>query len=336
MTLISTFSGGGDSFYALHKGVDLLYLSEMIGNTKSKGKQYISRFRQLRRLIRKTKPDVVISFLPNVNIAALAATAFSGVPCIVCERSDPSVTPIGWTWRTACGLLYRYADLVLVQTKAVATSIHQVYGGLKRVSSAPNPLPGDLLHWQASGSGSGRKTLLSLGRLSSEKRIDLIIETFAQLAPKYPDWDLHIYGDGPQRSELHVRIVDLDLEERVFLLGSTIEPWRVMAEADVFVMASRYEGFPNALLEAMGVGLPCVTTDCPSGPREISCDGNDALLIRMEDREDLCNALTRLMSDPILRQELGHKARAAVVARYALESVLKVWDEKFALVGVRI
>lgn len=333
VTLVPTFWGGGTSFYPLHDGVDLLYLSQLLSESSSLGKRHIARLTALRQLIREKCPDVVVSFLPNVNIAALAATAFSDVPCIVCERSDPAVQPIGWTWRVACNLLYRYADLVSVQTQAVASNIHQVYGGLKKVAAIPNPLPTDLLAWQASGSDNDQKTLISVGRLSEEKRVSLVIDAFCGLAPAYPDWDLHVYGDGPQRTALQYQIEKLGLSERVFLKGRTTEPWRAMATADAFVMASRYEGFPNALLEAMGVGLPCVTTDCPSGPREISREGKDALLIGVEDRGGLRNALARLMSDRSLRQTLGKSARASVVERYALEAVLKDWDELFASVG---
>lgn len=335
VTLVSTFSGGGAAFYSLHERVELLSLAQIVGGSDGSGKQYLARLRALRKIIRERRPDVVVSFLPNVNIAALAATAFSGVPCIVCERSDPSIQPIGWIWRALCHVLYRFADLLTVQTQAVATSIHHVYGGLKRVAVVPNPLPMDLLRWQARDSHAERKVLLSLGRLVVDKRVDLIIESFAKLAPQFPDWDLHIYGEGPEHATLKGRIDALDMRSRVHLQGLASEPWRVMANANVFVMASGYEGFPNALLEAMGVGLPCVSTDCPSGPREITRKGKDALLVAPADGEGMCAALAQLMGDADLRMTLGQQARNSVVDRYSLESVLETWDRLFEQVGVR-
>jgi glycosyltransferase involved in cell wall biosynthesis len=146
---------------------------------------------------------------------------------------------------------------------------------------------------------------------------------------------LHLAGDGPQRTTLQRQIDATKLpSSRLRLLGRSSEPWTLMREADAFVMASRYEGFPNALLEAMGTGLPCVATDCPSGPREISRDGIDALLVTPGDSVALEAALDRLMGDATLRKDLGERARKSVMERYSLPTVLKIWDAVFASVGV--
>lgn len=330
VTLIPTFSGGGVPFYELDDGVELLYLASLIGHRTGDGKRYVERLIALRRLVCDRKPDVVLSFLPNVNVAALAATAFRGVPCIVCERSDPSIHPQGFIWRLACGFSYRFADLVSVQTKAVASSIKGVYAGLRRVAVVPNPLPQDLLQIKADlGASRARRTLLSLGRLSQEKQVAQIIDVFATLACEFPEWDLHIYGDGAEREALCLQIQQYGLSERVLLKGRTSEPWQAMVQADAFVMNSKFEGFPNALLEAMGVGLPCVSSDCPSGPREISSDGRDALLFDPGDVKGLREALAQIMSDQTVRVALGLRARNAVIERYSLNAVLRIWDGFF-------
>lgn len=108
-----------------------------------------------------------------------------------------------------------------------------------------------------------------------------------------------------------------------------------LARAGAFVLTSEYEGFPNALLEAMAVGLPCVTFDCPSGPREISMDGQVALLVPLNDEQALGHALEQLMSDAVLRQPLGSQARASVIEHFTLNEVLEQWDLLFEDVGVR-
>jgi glycosyltransferase involved in cell wall biosynthesis len=171
--------------------------------------------------------------------------------------------------------------------------------------------------------------------LVSEKNVNRIIDAFATLAKEHPDWDLHIYGDGPRRAALQAQVVSAGLSERVLFFGQTLEPWRVMAESDAFVMASQREGFPNALLEAMAIGLPCVTTDCPSGPREISAEGKFALLVPPNDPDALAQAIGKLMANPTLRQNLGDSARLSVNQRYALTGVLSMWDDAFVALGLK-
>lgn len=334
--LVPTFSGGGAPFYKMRDDVVVTYLSDLLETKGRKSKRYFERLKTLRSLVRNSTPDIVISFLPNVNVAALLATAFTKVPNVICERSDPSMMPIGRLWRSACNASYRFADLLTVQTEAVKASIPKVYGGLSRVAVVPNPLPEGLLDYRAGlNAGKERKVLLSLGRLSEEKRVGQIIDVFTDLSPHFPDWDLHIYGDGPERDQHAFTVERRGLKHRVFLQGKTCVPWSVMAAADAFVMNSRFEGFPNALMEAMGVGLPCVASDCPSGPREISRGGNDALLIPSGDSSSLHSALSCLMSDSDLRRDLGERARESVVTRYSLNAVLEIWDELFKQVGAR-
>lgn len=336
VTLVPTYSGGGESAYVLDSRVKLIFLASELGGAAARGKNYFQRLMALRRLLGLISPDVVVSFLPNVNLAALVITRFSGVPCIISERADPSMVPIGRHWKLGCRLLYRFADLVVVQTQAVATTIRRLYPGLNRVAVIPNPIAQGVRQWvKPRQRASGRKSMLVLGRLVPEKNVDRIVSAFSALANDHRDWDLVVHGDGPLRAELQAQISASGLNERVRLLGWTAEPWRVMADCDAFVMASRYEGFPNALVEAMAVGLPCVSTDCPSGPREISGDGRYALLVPPDNLNALTEAMARLMTDESLRVRLGQEGQAAVRSRYALPSVLAQWDAAFAAVGVR-
>lgn len=336
VTLVQTYLDAATPFYSLHNKVQLIYLSSLVSRTPTRFGMYIARLHALRQLIALKSPDVVVSFLPNVNIIAVLTTVFNKIKLIICERSDPAIQPIGWILRSACFFFYRYADIVCVQTEAVSKSIPHVFRGLKSVTAIPNPLPPGLLQSKSHGATCGRRTLLSLGRLSDEKQVDLIVSAFGLLAVKHCDWDLHVYGDGPLRSALQSQVNSMGLTERVHLKGTTTEPWNVMAQADAFVMASRYEGFPNALLEAMGVGLPCVAVDCPSGPREISRDGKDALLVDVGDKTSLVNAIGLLMADATFRKELGQRARASVIERYSLETVLKHWDGLFVSLGAKV
>jgi glycosyltransferase involved in cell wall biosynthesis len=328
VVLIPTYSAGGQPFYELAEGVKTISLADVAGIRRKTPRSYAQRLRALRRLISESVPDVIVSFLPNVNVAAILATAGLGIPLIICERNDPDSRSAFGFWEICSRLTYRFADMFAVQTEAVAGKVHRRYPGLRRVRAVPNPLSEGLAAFRAEPAGA-RRILLSIGRLAEQKRMDRLIDAFSELAPRFGDWDLHIYGEGPLRQALDARIGELGLQGRAFLKGRTGEPWTVMAGADAFAMTSKHEGFPNALLEAMGIGLPCVVTDCPSGPREITRDGRDALLVAPGDRDGLVAALARVMGDAAFRARLGAQARESVLGRYSLASVIDHWDRLF-------
>ncbi|PSJ17971.1 glycosyltransferase family 4 protein [Nitrosomonas supralitoralis] len=332
--LVPTFSGGGRPFYEISNDVELIYLADLIGSTGKSLLNYIKRLLALRRLIDTEKPDVVISFLPNVNVAAILSAFHLSVPVICCERRDPSSQPTTSFWELACRITYRFADMVVVQTEAACNSIDGIYPGIKCVRTMANPLPDEILQIEWGAQDKVRKSLLSIGRLSSGKQVDKSVSAFSKVASVYPDWDLHIYGDGKVRDELQSQIYLLGLQDRVFLLGRTTSPWLIMEGADAFVMTSKYEGFPNALLEAMGVGLACVVFDCPSGPRDITRDGQDAFLVPLDDETMLEATLRELMGNEALRTQMGRQARDSVIARYSLSSVIVKWDSLFNELGV--
>lgn len=332
VTLVQTFSGSATTFYELSTAVEMVCLSDIVPATRKSLSSYARRLYALRRLISSTAPDVIISFLPNVNVAAILCSAFLRIPLIICERTDPSICPYARKWHFPCNLFYRFADMLTVQTEAVASKVQYVYSGLKKVRTVPNPLPMNMCEIESRRRGQ-RKVVLSLGRLSSEKQIDRLLSAFIEVARHQDEWDLHIYGDGPRKAALEKQIEDSGIGHRILLKGTTRRPWQVMSLADTFVMTSSYEGFPNALLEAMGMGLPCVVFDCPSGPRELTRDGRDALLVPLNDHDGLAAALTRIMNDAALRNVLSRNARDSVHERFSLHCVIEAWDSLFREVG---
>jgi glycosyltransferase involved in cell wall biosynthesis len=332
VTVILTYSGGAKMFYPLPERAELIKLADVVGAKTLGVLSYAQRLYALRRLITERSADVIVSFLPNVNIATILSSAFLRIPLIICERSYPLSIPKFHVLNVLRKRTYRYADVLTVQTDGIADKFKQLFPGLKAIQTVPNALPAEISMYQKSNGGE-RKVLLSLGRLAPEKQVDKLLNTFSLIAPMFPDWDLHIYGEGPLTNSLEAQIRQAGLQSRVFLKGPTSKPWEVMAGADAFVMVSQYEGFPNALLEAMGIGLPCVVFDCPTGPKEISRGGKDALLVPLNDYEALRRELSRLMSDENLRTRLGSQARESVNRRFSHAQVMALWDKLFRQVG---
>jgi GalNAc-alpha-(1->4)-GalNAc-alpha-(1->3)-diNAcBac-PP-undecaprenol alpha-1,4-N-acetyl-D-galactosaminyltransferase len=295
----------------------------------------LARLRALRRFIATERPDVIVSFLSNVNLATIIASVGLGISVVVCERIDPFALPTSNLLRIACRFTYPLADALMVQTHAAATKYASTSWPLRRVRVIPNPVPGQILNIQSHISMGEKKRLLSVGRLAEQKQFGMLIKVFAGLARRHINWSLRIAGEGPLRSALQRQTVALGLEGRVELPGRIKNIGEELAGADAFVLTSEYEGFPNALLEAMAVGLPCVAFDCPSGPREMIMDGQVALLVTLNDEQELGHTLERLILDADLRQALGSSARASVVERFALDRVLRQWDLLFKEVGVK-
>jgi glycosyltransferase involved in cell wall biosynthesis len=289
----------------------------------------------LRRFIAAERPEVIVSFLSNVNVASIVASLGLGIRVVVCERIDPFAYPKSKFLWISCRLSYPLADALMVQTKSVAAKYASTRWPLRLVRVIPNPIPSQMVDIKKSVNKGEKKRLLSVGRLDGQKQFGTLIKVFVTLAANNNDWTLRIIGEGPLRLVLENQIVALNLVGRVELLGRLENVAEELAQADVFVLTSAYEGFPNALLEAMAVGLPCVTFDCPSGPRDLSLDGQVALLVPLNDERALAYELGRLMIDDNLRRSLGNKAQESVRDRFALNRVLEQWDSLFDEVGVK-
>jgi GalNAc-alpha-(1->4)-GalNAc-alpha-(1->3)-diNAcBac-PP-undecaprenol alpha-1,4-N-acetyl-D-galactosaminyltransferase len=334
VTLMPTFSARGDCFYPLSRQVELVYLADLVSNNKWTYASRIARLLAMRRFVKMDRPAVIVSFLSNVNVAAVLASAGLRIPLIVCERVDPFVLPMSPFQWLACRIAYPFADVLMVQTHAVAFKYASSGWALRRVSVIPNPIPEQMLSIPVHSAVARTRRLLSIGRLDEQKQFNVLIKVFASLKGRNPNWSLRIVGEGPLRVALQQQIVALGMETCIELFGRSSDIGQELAEADAFVLTSKYEGFPNALLEAMAAGLPCIAFDCPSGPQEMSLDGRVALLVPLNDERALEHELERLMVNDDLRRSLGERARTSVRERFSLDRVLERWDSLFEELGV--
>lgn len=279
----------------------------------------------LRRAIRESRPDIVISFIDTINVLTLLATRGLGVPVIVSERTSPLRRSIGPLWGALRRLSYPFADVLVCLTRGSLTGFQamtRVRGTvIPNPAVAPKVLRRQHIHLTD-------KVLVAMGRLVPEKGFDWLLEAFAQIAGRYPEWSLTIIGDGPLRSKLEEESKALRLDGRVHFTGELADPFPALCAADVFVLSSRFEGFPMALAEAMACGLPVVSFDCPEGPREVIRNGTDGLLVPVGDVAALAAALDRLMSDPEERARFATHA-PEIIQRFSRERVLSLWQQLF-------
>lgn len=291
----------------------------------------LSRIRALRAILRVERPDVALSMLTACNVLlALAGRTDRRMLLVGSERVHPPRMPLGRAWRWLRAWAYSRLDVIVVQTQETAAWM-RTHTRARRLAVIPNaiawPLPSGAPHRAPSAVGTpGRRRLLAMGRLGAQKRFDLLIAVFAQLALRFPEWELVILGEGPDRAALERQVRDAGLAGVVFLPGHVGNPGEWYAGADLFALTSDFEGFPNALGEAMAQGLPVVSTDCDTGPRDLIRHEVDGLLVPAGDGPALGAALARLMGDEKERARLARRA-VEVRERFSMERVATLWDE---------
>lgn len=324
VSLVATYSGLDPCVFELANSIKLHYLGQNYPCLAGGSTGSFARLIKLRYLIQTEQPDVIISFLPNVNVMAVIANYGLNVPLIICERSDPEHFPMSTFWKFLCKHSYKFADMLTVQTSAVAAKVGQLFKLPDLVEVVPNPIPQSLLAVKPALI-SEKRHILCLGRLMNSKQIDHIIRAFSNIVATSPDWELHIIGDGPERHNLQILTDQLALSDKVRFFGAVDQPYPQIAACDIFAMASKFEGFPNALLEALALGRATVVYDCPSGPAEMTGHGSIAKLIPLDDQQQFIDALSELVADPLLRKKLGESAQSFVLNRYSLQSVIEHW-----------
>lgn len=197
--------------------------------------------------------------------------------------------------------------------------------GLNNASFMPNPLP----FMPEVPSPRTENVVVSIGRLHDQKGIDMLLDAWSETAPLHPDWRLRIYGSGEDEEILKKQCTALGLDDSVDWMGRTNDVPGALRGGSVFVLSSRGEGFPLAVMEAMAAGVPCAAFDCAPGVHEIIRDGEDGLLATLGNTGELARRLDTLMSDKALRDAMGEAARVNV-QRFTTDAVVRGWEELFA------
>lgn len=338
VTLV-TLASIDDDFYPLNPDIERVSLG-LAGDSEHLFKALMQNGRRvlaLRRVLRAQRPRIALAMMSTPNVLlALASRGIGDCRAIGSERCYPPHAPLGRAWNGLRSMLYGRLSAVVALTQECGQWIEKNITGT-RVAVIPNaiacPLPDTMPRLlPLSLCGPRRKLLLAVGRLEPVKNFGLLVDAFGQLAQRFPDWDLVILGEGPQRPLLESAVRSQHLERRILLPGiaGNVGDWYV--RASLFAMTSLSEGFPNALAEALAHGLPAVSVDCDTGPRDIIRHGVDGLLVPPDDVPALVQALARLMQDTALRCRLAQRAGEAG-ERFSLEKVAAMWETLFAEVS---
>ena len=262
---------------------------------------------ELERLLQCHCPRRVVSFLSRTNMRICSALWWRDCHLVVSERNDLRKQQLPFPWPRLRRLLYRRADVLTANTSGVMDSLVPLFQ-VRQLALLPNPLPMPVVP-AAVGSAGDRQGFVTVARLVPQKGIDVLIRALVQTSGAAQDWTLTLVGDGPERAALEQQVQQAGLEEKVHFLGFRSDPQTFLLKAGVFVLPSRFEGMPNALLEAMAMGLAVVVTDASPGPLEVVEDGVSGLVVPSDDPFALAEALDRLAVDPALRERLGAAAR---------------------------
>ncbi|MBD1906686.1 glycosyltransferase family 4 protein [Funiculus sociatus GB2-A5] len=325
VTLLTIDDGSEPPFYDLEKSVlhIPLEIAGASGNLLAGLWNNLKRIYVMRQAIFYSNPDVVLSFIDETNVITLLATQGLNLPVVVSVHTDPTACPISKIWEQLRQWTYPRADKIVVLSQAAQNFFSPQLQN--RISIIPNPVLRPKFEKNPFGQQLVKPAVIALGRFAEEKRFDLLLQAFDKLKDRHPQWTLTILGEGELRPELESLRQELGLGDRVYLPGVVKNPYEFLQQADLFVMSSSFEGFPMALCEAMACGLPVISTDCPSGPREIIRDGVDGILVSKVDAEALAAAMDKLMSDEEERQRLAARA-PEVTQRFSLETVMGMWE----------
>ena len=307
-----------ENIYKLDKRIRFEVIDSL--KEKNKIKKIICRVLKTKKLIKEINPDIIIVFLPEPSIRISMLKKQTKVPVIISVRDDPKVDYKKIKMRLPMKLFFNNADAFVFQTQ------EQREYFCKKIQEKStiifNPINSKFICKPFKGKRNNK--IISAGRLMPQKNQKLLIDAFSVVNKKYPNYELHIYGEGELRNELQTQIDNLGLSHKVFLDGLTDNMKDKIYDARMFVLSSNHEGLPNALLEAMAVGTPCISTRFSGGGAEAIINNNSNGLLVNNTIEELSQAIIFYIENEAKANEFGRKA-SEEMKNYTQEAITKKW-----------
>lgn len=312
--------------YPLNHRISLVQLNQLWEEKSSflmRLVRILRRVLKLRKALKNSQPDVIVSFVEMANMIAILANLRLTIPLIVCERTNPHYYRIPFLYEKLRNLLYPLASKIITQTFSAASYFPQLPNHQKMI--IPNMVRRFDSCKEETDILKPVQKIVTMGRLCESKDFQTLIHAFSQVILHNPRMLLTIYGEGPERGNLESLVQDLRLSQHVFLPGTIENVQEALCASDLFIFPSRFEGFPNALCEAMAVGLPVIASDC-SGNIDLIKDGVNGRLFPVGDVKQLATLMEELLHDSTQRLKLAQEA-AKLPENYSEERILKLWDD---------
>lgn len=308
-------------FYSLNKNVRLKYCKKKYSpktNILKSIANHIFMVYKIRKLIRDA--DVIIGFTTTCNIYTVLTSKLTGIPCIISERINPNCNISNKIWERLRKYLYPKANKIVVQTSLVK-DYFMPFVNESKLEIISNPIDSELTKYRDLNAEK-ENIILHVGRLDKQKNQELLIKAFANIP--HNGWRLVLIGEGYLKDKYESLINKLNEQNDIFLLGKTNTVYNEYNRARIFALTSDYEGFPNALIEAMHFGVPCISTDCPSGPSDLIINSENGFLIPVNDQNALETRLIELMEDESLQEKFSKNAIKST-AQFKAEKITKEW-----------
>lgn len=282
----------------------------------------ISRIKKIRNICKKEKPDLIVSFMAEPNFRAIIATLFLGVKRLISIRNDPDKEYPNFIYRIMSKILYPLCNGCVFQTKDAQKWFSNKIQNKSRIIL--NQV--DEKFYKVNFDGR-RRNIVTVGRLEPQKNHKLLIKSFAKIADKYKDEQLIIYGDGSIKNELINFSEKLGIKERVIFKGRTKNVQDEIKDSKIFTLSSDFEGLPNVIMEAMALGLPIISTDCPcGGPRELIKNGESGILVNTNDLNAMVKAICKIMDDEYFAEKIAANAKIKS-QEFESDKIFSQWSE---------
>lgn len=275
----------------------------------------------IRKMLKEIKPEIIIPFITYVGILTNLARIGLKVKLIETIRNNPSYVPSSFIMRIFRNVSVYFSNYCIVQNNEQKEYFPNWFQ--KRIFVIKNPISNEFLMVRKEHIKKEELSIVSVGRLEPQKNYHLLINAFSQISEKYKNIKLFIYGEGSLHSELSNMIIQKRLENRVYLQGRVENIVEVLQSSDMYILTSNNEGMPNALMEAMAVGLPCISTDCPTGPSELITNKVNGYLIPVGDEDSLVEKMISILNNYEEAVKMGIKARETIISQYSIPKNIK-------------